>query len=123
MNRKYRIGVYLSAALLCILYCSSYRSFLTEKAPVPETEPVTEMDYTPVPAAKAAAQEDEKVYAYYLGELNGFVAVYEKDQKTLYETTSISLKSLPEKLREEIKRKKGLVDDHELYSFLENYSS
>lgn len=122
MKRKYQIGIYLTAALLCVLYCSSYRSFLEDKPSAPQTESVTEISQ-PVPAKTVNGQQDQKVYAYYLVEVDGYVAVYESDQKTLFETTSIRMDSLPEKLREEIQRKKGLADEHELYSFLENYSS
>lgn len=122
MKRKYRIGICLSAALLCVLYWSSYQSFLEEKSPSPQTEATTE-DVQPVPAKTVSGQQDEKVYAYYLVEVDGYVAVYESDQKTLFETTSIRVDSLPQKLQEEVRQKKGLRDEHELYSFLENYSS
>lgn len=122
MNRKYRIGVYALSVLLCVLYCTSYRSFLEEKDPSPETEAVTEMPQ-PIPAKTVNNQKDQKVYTYYLGELEGYVAVYKSDQETLYEMTSIRVDSLPQELQEEIRLKKGLADEHELYSFLENYSS
>lgn len=122
MKRKYQIGIYLTAALLCILYCSSYRNFLEDKSSSPETEYETQAPQ-PVPAKTVTSQQDQKVYAYYLVEVDGYVAVYESDQKTLFETTSIRVDSLPEKLQEEIRQKKGLADEHELYSFLENYSS
>lgn len=122
MNRKYRIGICLSAALLCVLYCTSYRGFLEEKSSSPETEAITEMPQ-PVPAKTVNNQPDQKVYKYYLADLDGYVAVYKSDRETLYETTSIRVESLPQKLREEIRLKKGLTDEQELYSFLENYSS
>ena len=77
----------------------------------------------PAPARTVSGQQDEKVYSYYLVDLDGYVAVYESDQKTLFETTSIRIDSLPQQLQEEIRQKKGLRDEHELYSFLENYSS
>ncbi len=122
MKKKYRIAVCLSAALLCVLYWASYQSFQKEKSPSPQTETMTEATQ-PAPARTVSGQQDEKVYSYYLVDLDGYVAVYKSDQKTLFETTSIRIDSLPPEIQEEIRQKKGLRDEHELYSFLENYSS
>lgn len=61
--------------------------------------------------------------SYYLTEQEGYVLVCLSDKETVYETTSIRVESLPEKLQEEIRNGKFLKDQQELYSFLENYSN
>ena len=49
--------------------------------------------------------------------------VYLADGETFYESTGILTKSLPEKIREEIRQGKYMETTKELYGFLENYSS
>lgn len=60
---------------------------------------------------------------FYLLEKDGMVFVYKGDKTTLYESTSIPMTILPQKLQTEIKSGKYLKSELELYSFLENYSS
>ena len=62
-------------------------------------------------------------YCYYLLEVNGYVAVYLDDKKTIYEYTSIDVETLPVLLQNEVKNGKYIKDIEELYGFLENYSS
>lgn len=62
-------------------------------------------------------------YSYYLIEEDGLVTVYKEDRKTIYEYTDIRVSTLPTALQEEIKAGKYMQDNHELYNFLENYSS
>lgn len=62
-------------------------------------------------------------YAYVLVAEDGFVAVYQADRKTLYATTAILIKNLPENLQQEIQDGKTIESEEQLYSFLENYSS
>ena len=72
----------------------------------------------------AAAGTQEGGYGlFYLKEADGYVMVYERDKKTLYEPTSILVSMLPENLRRQIAEGKFLKSQEELYSFLENYSS
>ena len=66
------------------------------------------------------SKEDE---VFYLTELNGFVAVYKSDKKTIYEYTNIEVENLPEDVRNEIKNGKEIRSVEKLYGFLENYSS
>ncbi len=49
--------------------------------------------------------------------------IYLGDRETLYEETEITLEDLPDDLKEEVLRGKGLKSPGELYDFLENYSS
>lgn len=60
---------------------------------------------------------------FYLLEEEGMICVYKGDKTTLYESTSIPMTVLPEKLQMEIAEGKYLKSELELYSFLENYSS
>lgn len=62
-------------------------------------------------------------YKYYLVEENGYVTVYYMDRKTVYEYTDIAVDTLPEEIREKIRTGSYLTDIHQLYNFLENYSS
>ena len=73
--------------------------------------------------APAEAGREKKLYQYCLKEKDGCVYVYFADGKTIYEPTSISLAELPKNIRKKIKKGLYLLDDRELYSFLENYSS
>ena len=60
---------------------------------------------------------------YYIKEQDGYVIVFESDERTVYEYTSIRVDELPEKMQESIK--KGIKVDSlsQIYGFLENYSS
>ncbi len=71
---------------------------------------------------KAKTQGEIESY-YYIKEKDGYVIVYEGDQETVYEYTSISVKSLPSETQKLLK--KGIKVDSlsQIYGFLENYSS
>lgn len=60
---------------------------------------------------------------YYLTEEDEYVVVYYGDRETVYEYTDIRIRNLPDKVKEEILEGKFVQDDHDLYSFLENYTS
>ncbi len=64
-----------------------------------------------------------EVYKYYLVEEFGFVNIYWDDLETIYEYTEIQMKDLPQDLQDEILKGKGLLNEQELFDFLENYSS
>ena len=66
-----------------------------------------------------ASEENE----YFLKIEDGFVVVYEEDERTVYEKTGITADSLPEELQEELKNGKKVKNNRELYSFLESFSS
>lgn len=88
---------------------------------VPEM-PMTE-ERREIPAEPAAAGREKRIHKYCLKEKDGLVSVYLENGTTLYETTSIRIHQLPPKLRQEILRGKYLHSEHDLYNFLENYSS
>lgn len=84
----------------------------------------------PEPSALEPVEEDTMMadtataeQGFYLLEEDGMVFVYKGDKTTLYESTSIPMTILPQKLQTEIKSGKYLKSELELYSFLENYSS
>ncbi|MCI8373975.1 MAG: hypothetical protein HFI29_00825 [Lachnospiraceae bacterium] len=75
-------------------------------------------------AAQAEAVHTEaEPYLYYLVSEEGYVNIYLADGETLYEETEITLEDLPEDLKGEVLKRKGLSSTGELYDFLENYSS
>lgn len=67
--------------------------------------------------------ENGEVYKYYLIEEFGFINIYCDDLETVYEYTEIEMKDLPQELQDEISRGKGVLNEQELFDFLENYSS
>lgn len=115
MKRNYGISILLCTAILCALYAGSYQSMYEENQPTKNTE-----EFSIVPAE---AGRGKKLYQYCLKEKDGYVYVYLADGKTIYEPTSILLAELPTGIRKKIKKGLYLLDDRELYSFLENYSS
>lgn len=65
----------------------------------------------------------EKAYKYSLGSVDGCVVVYYLDHRTIYEYTDIPCSLLPLELQNKIQSQNCRMDIHELYDFLENYSS
>lgn len=60
---------------------------------------------------------------YYLGEEDGYVTVYYADEETVYEYTSIPIKTLPIRVQMELDEGKRVDTLSQVYGFLENYSS
>lgn len=117
VTKRYSIGILICVILICGMYWLGYQ-FVKEQPQLQIEESAEE-----IPTRTVAGTTDEKVYKYYLVEEDGYVSVYLDDRVTLYETTSISVRLLPESIQEEIKKGKALEDEHDLYNFLENYSS
>ncbi|MDO4307720.1 MAG: hypothetical protein Q4C77_12865 [Eubacteriales bacterium] len=136
----YSISVFLFLGLLTLGYYETYRIadmrdriWLMENAGTgqdsdaadeTQTEAFVENGEIPGDAVMADGNRENRGYgSYYLIEQEGFLTVCLSDQKTVFETTSIRISSLPESLQKEIRDGKYLKDQQELYSFLENYSS
>ena len=51
------------------------------------------------------------------------MVVYLSDQSTIYEFTDIPFVELPKEVQPNVKQKKYVETEEELYAFLENYSS
>lgn len=117
MKKKYSIR-FLVATFVCLIaltvaYQMSYRHARMElKQEEKGKQP-------------SVATEGEAIQSniYYLKELNGFIAVYQGDKKTVFEYTDICMEELPSDLAEEIKEGKKLSGIEAVYGFLENYSS
>ncbi len=60
---------------------------------------------------------------FYLMAENHYVSVYYDDRETIYMYTGIALENLPENVQQEIIGGKYVPSIHDLYSFLETYSS
>lgn len=119
------ISVLLFVCMLWAGYYGAYR--VTERrmnggARLPETEGAASVPFLEEVSGQAL-EEQGSGGGYYLKEREGYVIVYLSDGSTVYETTSIAVKLLPEELREEILRGRYLKSQEELYGFLENYSS
>lgn len=119
MKKKYSI-CFLIAIVTCLMaltiaYQMSYHHARMEL----EKETETEKNNPSVATEGEAFQSD----IYYLQELNGFIAVYQHDKKTVFEYTDIRMEELPNDLAREIKEGKKLLSLEAVYGFLENYSS
>ena len=101
MKKKYSIR-FLVATFVCLIaltvaYQMSYRHARMElKQEEKGKQP-------------SVATEGEAIQSniYYLKELNGFIAVYQGDKKTVFEYTDIRMEELPSDLAEEIKEGKN----------------
>ena len=124
-NFFYGISVFIFLCILSAGYYGTYR--MAELHREEEKGQVLKLGSGDswVPAAEAFGGDvgDEASGLYYLCEKDGCVAVYLGDRRTVYETTSISVKLLPQKLQEQIRKGKWIRSQEELYGFLENYSS
>lgn len=70
----------------------------------------------------------EKIYdkssvRYYVVDKDGYIKVYYGDKKTLYENTGIETRNLPEDEKNNLEAGIWIVDEEELLSVLEGYSS
>lgn len=115
----YSISVLLFLCIVSMAYYGTYG--LAEKRNTESEQQEQTMEETD--AALVSSQEEGGYGKYYLKESDGFVIVYKEDKQTVFETTGISLDTLPDSLQEEIKAGKYVKSEKELYSFLENYSS
>lgn len=113
----YSISVFLFLCLLSLGYYQSYQRVAVKDHKEKENQGEKQSERT------SAGKEKGDYGQYYLKGENGRVVVYESDKETVYESTSIGLSSLPEKLKEEISGGKYIKTPQELYSFLENYTS
>ena len=110
MNKKYGIGFLIGTILIIVVLVMAYR-----------------MSYHRA-LDKTKAQEDRSSQevleiCYYIKASDGYVTVYESDQKTVYEYTTILVEELPEDLQEDLKEGIKVTSMGQVYGFLENYSS
>lgn len=125
MKKKYVIGFFAALFFIVFLlgagYQISYRHVIDRQASLEEEQSAVTRSISA--EGEAVTEELDRDSGYLLRELNGFVAVYLADGKTIYELTEIPLSDLPEELQQQIREGKILSTEDELYGFLENYSS
>lgn len=68
-------------------------------------------------------EEDTESYKYWLKDVEGYVVVYKSDKETVYFNTDILTSELPEEEKTQIEEGKYVKDIHELYNYLESYTS
>lgn len=110
MDRKYSIGFLIITIVLVLTLSLAYRISYNNAKEKHEYE------------SEKNTQRESETY-YYIMESNGYVIVYEADQKTVYEYTTIRVDELPEKIQESVKSGIKVDSIGQIYGFLENYSS
>lgn len=110
MRKKYGIGFLVVTIALVFILSLAYRiSYNNAKEKYEDG------------VGKSSGEETES--HYYIKENNGYVIVYESDQKTVYEYTTIRVDELPDKIRESVREGIKVDSIGQIYGFLENYSS
>lgn len=108
MNKKYGIGFFIGTILIVLLFIFVYRTSYRHSLEQTETEKI--------------AQKEMEI-CYYIKSSDGYVTVYESDQKTVYEYTSILVSDLPYEMQEALEKGIKVTSPGQVYGFLENYSS
>lgn len=62
-------------------------------------------------------------YKYWLTDVDGTIVVYKADKQTVYINTTIKTENLPEDEQEKVKQGRYIQSIHELYDYLESYTS
>ena len=110
MNKKYGIGFLIAFIILIGLFFLAYRISYNKALESRENE------------EKQMVQNEVEI-CYYIKEADGYVIVYDSDQKTPYEYTSILVEDLPEHVQNQLKKGIKFTSLTQVYGFLENYSS
>lgn len=117
MKKQYSIS-FFAVSIMCVLLLSFAYRMDYENMKLEAKDKVTKEEHSLETEGNASKAE-----VYYLKELNGFVAVYLNDKKTVYEYTTIPLENLPQEVAKEIEKGMPIASEESLYSFLEGYSS
>lgn len=67
--------------------------------------------------------DNKSSYEFYIGEKDGYLIVFKKDMKTVFEVTDILYADLTESQKQELKQGVYAENEEELYGMLESYSS
>lgn len=110
MDKKYGIGFLIATIVLIGLFFLAYRISYNRALDKQEAE-------------EGQMVQNELEICYYIKEADGYVIVYESDQKTVYEYTSIVVEDLPENVQKQLKEGIKFTSLTQVYGFLENYSS
>ncbi len=125
MKSRYIIGFFAAFLVLGMLLAAGYQLTYENVLDRQEAQARDEVSGTESIAAEGekVKNPDAEEDGFYLCELQGFVAVYLSDRKTIYEFTEIPVTDLPEEVQQEVAEGKYVATVKELYAFLENYSS
>ena len=125
MKSRYIIGFFAAFLVLGMLLAAGYQLTYEHVMDRQEAQASDEVSGTESIAAEGekVKNPDAEEEGFYLCELQGFVAVYLSDRKTIYEFTEIPVTDLPEEVQQEVAEGKYVATVKELYAFLENYSS
>ena len=125
MKSRYIIGFFVAFLVLGMLLAAGYQLTYENVLDRQEAQARDEVSGTESIAAEGekVKNPDAEEDGFYLCELQGFVAVYLSDRKTIYEFTEIPVTDLPEEVQQEVAEGKYVATVKELYAFLENYSS
>jgi len=110
MRKIYSIGLLVITLLLIVGFSFAFRMSYQRMRDESEKE------------LEARTQGDVGNY-YYIKEKDGYVIVYEGDEKTVYEYTTIHVEDLPEQTQKALKKGIKVNSLSQIYGFLENYSS
>ena len=110
MNKKYSIGFLIAMLVLVGMFFFAYRISYKRALDKQEEE-------------ERQMVQNELEACYYIKEQDGYVIVYEADQKTPYEYTSILVEDLPDHVQKQLKDGIKFTSLTHVYGFLENYSS
>lgn len=91
----------------------------SEMPEVYDSENSTTAEETVIEVSDHAASEER----FFVIEEDGYLVIYDRQTKRRYDETTILFNDLPERLQERIVEGLYFMDEEELYSFLENYSS
>lgn len=112
MNKKYGIGFLLGFIVLVALFVLAYRISYNRA-----------LDKHNQQNKQMTEQVTETELCYYIKESDGYVTVYESDNKTVYDYTTILVEDLPKEIRQKVKKGIKMTSLGQVYGFLENYSS
>lgn len=72
---------------------------------------------------ESGSAEDLTEYKYWLKAVDGYIVVYKEDKSTVYFNTHISVSLLPEEEQKNLEEGKYIKNIHDLYNYLQSYTS
>lgn len=120
MKKQYSISFFAAMLLMVLMLAAAYRSEYKHLHAQLEAEQNQKEETMPTMPTEGTVEKSD---VFFLRESNGFVTVYLKDNKTVYEYTSIRVDNLPEEVAAKIRQGMKIESTERLYSFLEGYSS
>ena len=112
MNKKYGIGFLLGFIILIAFFVFAYRISYRRA-----------LDKHQQQKEQLAEEVTETDLCYFIKDFEGYVTVFESDQKTVYDYTTILVSELPEEIQAKVKKGIKMTSLGQVYGFLENYSS